>query len=452
MDNGGIPTKAQAQSWKVNPKKARATKTLNSYEAWRQNTLNSDRRTSTSSVYSHDFKKVASKKKGESENKKEECMEGPLEDELTNLPLLPSKHSICSANTSITSPSKLEVFNVAGTLFLVDMKVAESYPDTLLGSERIHQYYIPSRGEYFLEHHKHVFPAVMRFYTNDQELMCPPCMPKQLFEDELKFYGLLPYLNSTKADLNNTLQPYTPSTRKEEILLLLEFPSYSWLATVYALFDLSVIILSTIMLVIESIPEVNKLPAFNHISWGIEIFVNVYFTFQTIILVFVYPKKSQYFKSMSNWIDIVSVLPFYCRLVANGYLDQVGGLRVLRLIRLLRILKLFRHSQGSQQMMEFLYHSIPEIILLILMWSMGVLVFGPLLFFIERDQRSFASAFSGMWFCVVTIGTVGYGDVVPTTDFGKIVAAFYTILNLTIMTIPISIIITKFNKTMKKVT
>ena len=53
---------------------------------------------------------------------------------------------------------------------------------------------------------------------------------------------------------------------------------------------------------------------------------------------------------------------------------------------------------------------------------------------------------------ILFLGTVGYGDVVPTTDFGKIVAAFYTILNLTIMTIPISIIITKFNKTMKKVT
>ena len=56
---------------------------------------------------------------------------------------------MCTAQV-ITLLLPLQVFNVAGTLFLVDMKVAESYPDTLLGSERIHQYYIPSRGEYFL--------------------------------------------------------------------------------------------------------------------------------------------------------------------------------------------------------------------------------------------------------------------------------------------------------------
>ena len=55
-----------------------------------------------------------------------------------------------------------------------------------------------------------------------------------------------------------------------------------------------------------------------------------------------------------------------------------------------------------------------------------------------------------MWFCVVTIGTVGYGDVVPKTEAGKVLAALYTILNLTIMTIPISIIITKFNKSIKR--
>ena len=131
---------------------------------------------------------------------------------------------------------------------------------------------------------------------------------------------------------------------------------------------------------------------------------------------------------------------------------QVGGFRVLRLIRLLRILKLFRHSPGSQTMIHFLMTSIPEIVLLLLMWSIGVLMFGPLIYFVERhyEKSGFSSAFSGMWFCVVTIGTVGYGDIVPQTEFGKVLAAVYTIVNLTIMTIPISIIITKFNKSMKK--
>ena len=105
-------------------------------------------------------------------------------------------------------------------------------------------------------------------------------------------------------------------------------------------------------------------------------------------------------------------------------------------------------------MIGFLVSSLPEILLILLMWTIGFLLFGPLIFFIEHDKEhaadGFSSAFSGMWFCVVTIGTVGYGDVVPKTDLGKFVTALYTILNLTIMTIPISIIITKFSRSMKQ--
>ena len=101
-------------------------------------------------------------------------------------------------------------------------------------------------------------------------------------------------------------------------------------------------------------------------------------------------------------------------------------------------------------MMTFLFASLPEIMLLLLMWGIGVLLFGPLIFFIEHSHGTFSSAFSGMWFCVVTIGTVGYGDLSPVTNMGKVFSAIYTIMNLTIMTIPISIIITKFSRTMKK--
>ena len=124
---------------------------------------------------------------------------------------------------------------------------------------------------------------------------------------------------------------------------------------------------------------------------------------------------------------------------------------MLRLIRLLRVMKLFRHSRGSQTMMTFLFASLPEIMLLLLMWSIGLLLFGPLIFFIEHahGENDFKSAFSGMWFCVVTIGTVGYGDLSPASNLGKFVSALYTILNLTIMTIPISIIITKFSRSMR---
>ena len=71
---------------------------------------------------------------------------------------------------------------MSGTSFLVDFSLFKAYPDTLFGSEKIKEYFIASRNQYFLEKQKHVFGSVMRFYTNKEELVCPPCMPKSVFE------------------------------------------------------------------------------------------------------------------------------------------------------------------------------------------------------------------------------------------------------------------------------
>ena len=75
-----------------------------------------------------------------------------------------------------------QVFNVSGTYFMIETDIFSRYPDTLLGSDRLEEFYRPSRDEYFLEHNKYIFPAVLRFYTHQEELVCPPCMPKDTFE------------------------------------------------------------------------------------------------------------------------------------------------------------------------------------------------------------------------------------------------------------------------------
>ena len=85
-------------------------------------------------------------------------------------------------HTTITKTHLHQIINVSGTQFLVDFSVFAPYPDTLLGSSRLNKYYMSSREEYFLERQKHVFNSVIRFYTNDEELICPPCIPKHVFE------------------------------------------------------------------------------------------------------------------------------------------------------------------------------------------------------------------------------------------------------------------------------
>ena len=312
--------------------------------------------------------------------------------------------------------------------------------------------YNKRRGEYFVEHYKHMFPVITRFYTHQEELVCPHCMTKQMFESCLEFYGLLPYYLGLKSNLAEVRGEAVADGLKEVIYFTVINPDYSRVALVFAVVDVMVILCSTVVLILETVKEVADTEYFIRGASIVETGVNILFTIQAILLLVVYPSVKLYFSSLMNWIDIVSVLPFYISLIARSYLSRLGSaFRVLRLVRLVRVMKLFRRSLGSQILISFLYSSIPEILLLLLMWGIAILLFGPMMFFIERQHGndSFDSAFSGMWFCVVTIGTVGYGDLYPKTDLGKFLAAMYTITNLTVMTIPISIIITKYSRAMR---
>lgn len=82
--------------------------------------------------------------------------------------------------------------------------------------------------------------------------------------------------------------------------------------------------LSTIALVLESIPEVTRLQNFNVVAQIVEACVNVYFTIQALLLLVVYSSWRAYFKNALHWIDIASILPFYLRLAAGPYFSQVG--------------------------------------------------------------------------------------------------------------------------------
>ncbi|XP_063693904.1 potassium voltage-gated channel subfamily D member 1-like [Bolinopsis microptera] len=358
-----------------------------------------------------------------------------------------------SALLSVTEEDNhYKIFNVSGTLFVIDTTIFQDYPDTLLGSERLEKFYNKTRGEYFVEHYKHMFPVITRFYTHQEELVCPHCMTKQMFESCLEFYGLLPYYLGLKSNLKEMRGELEADGLKEAIYYTVINPDFSRIALVYTIVDVLVIVCSTVVLILETVKEVADNHYFTRGAYIVEAGVNILFTIQAILLLVVYPSIKLYFTSLMNWIDIFSVLPFYIRLMAGSYFSKAGSaFRVLRLVRLFRVMKLFRRSLGGQVLISFLYSSIPEILLLLLMWGIAILLFGPMMFFIEHEHGndSFDSAFSGMWFCVATIGTVGYGDLYPKTDLGKFLAAVYTITNLTVMTIPVSIIITKYSRAMR---
>ena len=149
----------------------------------------------------------------------------------------------------------------------------------------------------------------------------------------------------------------------------------------------------------------------------------------------------------TNWIDILSVMPFYLRIF-----DPDGGSPIadaLLMIRLLRLFRFFRLLYGLQILLHTLKASSYELGLLLLILLIPVILFSSIIYYIERTMdgihTKFRSIPESFWWSLITMTTVGYGDMTPKTWVGKIIGGACAICGLLVVALPISIIGSNFN-------
>jgi len=138
-------------------------------------------------------------------------------------------------------------------------------------------------------------------------------------------------------------------------------------------------------------------------------------------------------------IDLLSILPFYLPMLLPV---DLRVLRVLRLVRLIRVFKLGRHSSGLARVGRVLRSSASSLISSMSVVILLMLVAAVLEYYVESDAQpeQFTSAFSALWWAVSTITTVGYGDIVPVTILGKLLAAVIELLGVGLVAIPTGIL------------
>ena len=144
-----------------------------------------------------------------------------------------------------------------------------------------------------------------------------------------------------------------------------------------------------------------------------------------------------------NWVDLLAILPFYLGFAAGDWVSAFAVFRVVRLVRVFRVFKMGKSSQGMQLMFSTLKESSKVLGTLIFLVLLATVLFSSAIYYAEavgENAEDFASIPRIFWFIMVTMTTVGYGDVSPVTGIGKVCAVLTMFCGIIILALPITVI------------
>lgn len=220
------------------------------------------------------------------------------------------------------------------------------------------------------------------------------------------------------------------------------------------------VIISTITLCLNTLPEVKiTLPTGEHEDNPelaiVEIICITWFTIEYWARFSSCPDKKLFLLSVMNTIDLLAILPFYIGLIIenlNGdinhnFTDVRRFVQILRIFRIVRIFKVARHSAGLQVLGYTVRNSGSELSLLLLLLLMGMTLFSSLVYYAEEDVEGtkFTSIIAAFWWAIITMTTVGYGDIVPVTLMGQIIGSMCCVSGILFIALPIPTIVSNFS-------
>uniref|UniRef100_A0A3B4FAN5 Potassium voltage-gated channel subfamily A member 2 n=1 Tax=Pundamilia nyererei TaxID=303518 RepID=A0A3B4FAN5_9CICH len=380
------------------------------------------------------------------------------------------------------------VINISGLRFETQLKTLSQFPETLLGDPKKRmRYFDPLRNEYFFDRNRPSFDAILYYYQSGGRLRRPVNVTVDIFSEEIRFYELgeeaIEMFREDEGFIKEEERPLPDNEFQRQVWLLFEYPESSGPARIIAIISVMVILISIVSFCLETLPifrndeeEMHKSQAevfspetnttiisytatyFTDPFFILETLCIIWFSFEFLVRFFACPSKAGFFGNIMNIIDIVAIIPYFITLgteLADRPEDGQAGqqamslaiLRVIRLVRVFRIFKLSRHSKGLQILGQTLKASMRELGLLIFFLFIGVILFSSAVYFAEADEpeSQFESIPDAFWWAVVSMTTVGYGDMVPTTIGGKIVGSLCAIAGVLTIALPVPVIVSNFN-------
>jgi voltage-gated potassium channel len=206
------------------------------------------------------------------------------------------------------------------------------------------------------------------------------------------------------------------------------------------LFDvvLLIIILASIVLVmLESVNEIDaKYHNFLNTS---EWVITILFTLEYFARIITVKRPLKYITSFYGIIDLLSTIPKYLSILFVGT-HALVALRALRLLRIFRILKLARYLGASNNLKEALKASRAKILVFLFAVIILSIILGTIMYLVEGEENGFSNIPKSVYWCIVTLTTVGYGDIAPQTPLGQLIASMVMILGYGILAVPTGIV------------
>lgn len=205
-------------------------------------------------------------------------------------------------------------------------------------------------------------------------------------------------------------------------------------------YDIGLLICIVSSVVVVAAESVSTLPT-GMDKWliGLEWFFTILFTFDYFMRIWIVTNKARYLFSFFGIVDLLSIIPTYLGLFLVGA-QSLMVIRSIRLIRIFRIFKLSRYVGEGEILATALKSSRHKIIVFLVTVLTSVIITGALMYLIEGPKHGFSSIPKSIYWAIVTMTTVGYGDIAPQTALGQTLASFIMILGYGIIAVPTGIV------------
>lgn len=210
---------------------------------------------------------------------------------------------------------------------------------------------------------------------------------------------------------------------------------------------IATILLSVVIVILDSVSRVAE--PYGHYLKAAEWVLTIAFTLEYAVRIYVSPKPWGYVRSFYGIVDLLSILPTYLGLFYAdiGYLLII---RLLRVLRVFRVLKLIRYISEANLLGRAMFMSRRKILVFFSSVLILAVIFGSLMFVVEGPSNGFTSIPRSVYWTIVTITTVGYGDITPHTVMGQLIATLVMLTGYSIIAVPTGIFTAEIAQEMQR--